>query len=288
VLFEYRSDVCAPFGVESRSGAQEGNHSGRAVCQPEITPPCGGETFYEEGDAISRELAWPTLEGVHADAVKPVDEIRFQSGKLVLTVGDEGLRDLLRPEEIERRGYFEPRQCEQLAAHNQFFALDHVFIIQLMDELFVSHFPTDSAAFASPLIEVLTSTDLAPWRAKPGVEAEDVLALNPAVFGVVTTVRLDLDTLTLPPAEVSDAVFSQADRATVALNPNCLVVLAEIDGRRSCEEIYAALQDALSREDLFDELARLVHEGVLMHRTASDKNPAESLRSNRVSHERLR
>ena len=66
--------------------------------------------------------------------------------KLVLTGGDEGLRDLLRPEEIERRGYFEPRQCEQLAAHNQFFALDHVFIIQLMDELFVSHFPTDSAA----------------------------------------------------------------------------------------------------------------------------------------------
>ena len=204
--------------------------------------------------------------------------------KLVLTGGDEGLRDLLRPEEIERRGYFEPRQCEQMAAHNQFFALDHVFIIQLMDELFVSHFPTDSAAFANPLIEVFTSADLAPWQAKTGVEADDVLALNPAVFGVVTTARLDLDTLTLPPAEVSDAVFSQADRATVPLNPNCLVVLAEIDGRRSCEEIYAALQDALSREDLFDELARLVHEGVLMHRTASDKNPAESLRSNRLSH----
>ena len=80
MLFQHRSDVCAPFGVESRSGAQEGNHSGRAVCQPEITPTCVGETLYEQGDAVRREFAWPTLEGVHADAIKPVDEIGFQSG----------------------------------------------------------------------------------------------------------------------------------------------------------------------------------------------------------------
>ena len=212
---------------------------------------------------ILREAVRPWL----PEAVVERPKHRFNSSlvplsRLVLVHGDDHLRSLLSRSDLERRGYFDPDHCEALLAANHFFEMDHVFIIQLLDEMFVSRFPTDPAAFVTPKYEVRSGTDPKLGRELCELSLNDILQLNPNVFGASVTTRLDLEDLTLPPPRIAEVVFSQA-RASVPVSPSCLTLLAEIDGTRSGEDIYVRLNGQVSRGDLLSELTRLLDEGVI-------------------------
>jgi asparagine synthase (glutamine-hydrolysing) len=225
--------------------------------------PHSSRAIWLSNKRILREAVRPWL----PEAVVDRPKHRFNSSmvplsRLVLVNGDDHLRSLLSRSDIARRGYFDPDHCEALLAANHFFAMDHVFIIQLLDEMFVSRFPTDPAAFITPRYEVRSGTDRKLGCELCELSLSDVVQLNPNVFGASVTTQLDLEHLTLPPPRIAEVLFSQV-RAPVPVSPSCLTLLAEIDGKRSGEDIYVRLNGQVSRDDLLSELTRLLREGVI-------------------------
>jgi len=59
------------------------------------------------------------------------------------------LRELLSRDVVEAKGYFDAARCEALQQAGNFTALDHVFNVHLLDELFVRRF--DPGRFSGPL-----------------------------------------------------------------------------------------------------------------------------------------
>jgi asparagine synthetase B (glutamine-hydrolysing) len=63
---------------------------------------------------------------------------------------DAPLRALMSREAVESRGYFTWARCEALLRARNFPALDHVFVLHLLDELFVRDFDPRRAGFPRP------------------------------------------------------------------------------------------------------------------------------------------
>jgi asparagine synthase (glutamine-hydrolysing) len=236
-----------------------------------IPDPLRRELFSEK--RLLREAARPWLPQAIADRPK---ESGFNASltplsRMALARGGT-LARLLEREEIERRGYFEWDHCATRRDANDFQALDAILIVQLLDDLFVSSFPATS--FHAPLpielrcFDSSVASGIEPMDEASTYRANDVPRLHVDVIGFELRVAAGAQSI----AEDDDhrVVFAQGTaRGTrpLTISADLLHILRLVDGRRTCEEIHAALREIAELElsDLLAALSTLRAQGALAY-----------------------
>jgi hypothetical protein len=187
------------------------------------------------------------------------------SRALYASAGNPELKQLLERRAIEDKGYFDWSYCRQLVLERNFLALDHVLIVQLLDELFVSRFdPERFATPPAPPVEELAPRAAAtvvgvPRPAVPGATEVPRLSRSLARISLHAAAALDGSALE-PPSAAAEFV---EPRPSVRVSPDALRILQLVDGRRSWAEIAARLDGAVRLPTLLEFAAVLIGHGIL-------------------------
>jgi asparagine synthase (glutamine-hydrolysing) len=183
--------------------------------------------------------------------------------------GNEELKQLLSRQSIADRGYFEWSWCRSLLEQRNFVLLDHVLLVQLLDELFVSRFdPGRFAVPPAPPLEEIAATAIAlpgAAQALPAAVARPRLSRSFARFRLEVSTTLDGRGLDQPGA-VAEFVMP---RPPVRLAPDALHILQLIDGRRSWNDIAEALGGRVRLPLLLEFAATLARHGIVDHPEAA-------------------
>jgi asparagine synthase (glutamine-hydrolysing) len=211
--------------------------------------------------------------------------------------GGHDLLWLLSSESILAKGYFDFPTVQELWRRRQYVLLDHVFVVQLLDELFVSRFDPDRFRGASP--PVPASVPLrAPRRARYAMYSESrramptedtVPLLHPSVakVRVVAVARPSGGGLEAPFRAVVD--FVEAARSSVDIPMNFVAILQLVDGARSLRQIAHELQGGLPLDRVLCHALELAQLGVITSREGTStlergESAAETVRVCRGSH----
>lgn len=192
--------------------------------------------------------------------------------RLVLSSSRSELKDLLlSAETIKRKGYFEVAQCQSLLEQQQYTRLDHVLILHLLDELFVSRFDTNFACSQKKLLEKTSAyrecTNIYASQiegdAKKEISAETVLCISRDVARIVWCANVDPDTDQIEEPRAASVAFVQDMRDNVQIPLTAARLLKLLDGRSSLSEIQAASGEAYHMGELLRLSRHLLATGVI-------------------------
>jgi hypothetical protein len=186
--------------------------------------------------ALLREAVRPWLPASVASRPK----FGFNAGCIPLTralelsgsAGEE-LRYLISREAILKTGYFEYEAVRDMMRRREYSALDHVLVVQMLDDVFVARF--DPARFAPPFAS-------APERVcevatKRGIRPDDIPRLNQSVVRVRLELCSDAKGRGRLRGERAFVDFAEPLRSPVEIPAAGLAVLRLIDGRRTFREV---------------------------------------------------
>jgi len=230
--------------------------------------PHPGRMELFSGKRILREAARPWLPASIADRPKTsgFNTSMTPLSRRALAGRAGGLDRLLSRADVERRGYFDWSYCASRIATHDYGALDAIFIVHLLDDLFVASFSPEEHEATLPLAHHERPDPSLSSVPTAIADLDDVPTLHVDIIGFETSVDATSHALSSEPR--LRAIYAQRGmRGTgvASISIDLLQILALVDGARSIRQIHAALQELaqLEMSDLVEALGDLERGGVV-------------------------
>jgi asparagine synthase (glutamine-hydrolysing) len=217
------------------------------------------------GKALLRRAARPWLPEALVERPKFAFNSALPPLSRLIELGAAGdsIRSLITDEAVAAKGYFDPALVRGLRAGRNYPALDHVLLVQLLDDVFVSRFDSGRFRQQPPLDAVLPSgrPHGAVVPVPSGLSTHDVPRLHPSLAAVSAEQVFDAAAgrLATGKARVS---FVEGQRPPVGVSMDVIPVLSLIDGARSYAEIAEELED-IEVTELLAFCQRLIDLGII-------------------------